>query len=352
MFGLLQLLFSKKYWRSLVHPETWRQTNVALRRAHKDARARKRLLQTFILLLAPFLVLAYAGMLVGNGLGLVGAIIVFAVAIAFAIFRNRRPKDDGTPTTLSLNNLKTVEAPPPPVTPELRKEFAEMALVCAVLVDRAGSENFLRTKVLPEGMEVVTRQRHMEILRTHGLYERLGPDELDLMLLPDGHWEPEMIDHVSMQLEPLRLFRWLLRIDKFLPTVGATMKADYRLAGSVIQQPQILFEGTETVSIDGLRTAITAADHYFFRCWAEGLRRGIYTGEGNDDADRARAYAEQMHGKEGEDLLLGTTIVSKADDADVRLGTTLGLRRMRILGWVKARMYGERAALEQLTQLG
>lgn len=243
-------------------------------------------------------------------------------------------------------------APPPPVSPELRKEFAEMALVCAVLVDRAGSENFLKTKVLPEGMEVVTRQRHMEILREYGLYERLGAKELDLMLLPDGHWEAGMLDHVSMQLEPLRLLRWVLQVDGFLPTVGATMQADYRLAGTVVKQPQILFEGTKAVSIEGLRIAINAADQYFFRCWAEGLRRGLYTGEGDDDADRARTYAERMHGKEGDDLLLGTTIVSKAEDADVRLGATLGLRRLRVLGWVKSRMYGEAEPLEKLTQLG
>ena len=132
-------------------------------------------------------------------------------------------------------------APPPEPTPELRRELAELVLLHAVLVDRAGSENFLRTKVLPEGFEVVTRQRHMEILREHNLYDRLGDAERDLMLLPDGHWPPDMIDHVAMLLEPLRLLRWVLRVDGFLATVGGTMSADFRLAGSIVKEPAVLF---------------------------------------------------------------------------------------------------------------
>lgn len=353
MFALFRLLFSRAYWRTLFHPETWRQGRVSLRRLHKDARARKQFRRLLFLIAVPFFCVAYLIWAASVAGGLIGIGLVLVVFLLVALYRRYRPAEDGAPMTLSLTKREEPKLEPPPeVTPALRKEFAEMALVCAVLVDRAGSESFLKTKELPEGFEVVTRQRHMEILREYGLYERLGSQELDLMLLPDGHWEPGVIDQVSMQLEPLRLFRWVLRVDNFLPTVGATMQADYRLAGTVVKQPQMLFEGTETVSIDSIRTGITAADHYFFRCWAEGLRRGLYTGDDSDDANRAREYAEKMHGKEGADLLLGTTIVSKAEDADVRLGATLGLRRLRILGWVKQRMYGEVEAMEKLTQIG
>ena len=40
-------------------------------------------------------------------------------------------------------------------------------------------------------------------------------------------------------------------------------------------------------------------------------------------------------------MLLGTVIVSKAGDADVRLGATLALRRAKVLDWVRKRIYGE-----------
>lgn len=354
MYGLFRLLFSRSYWRTLFHPETWRRTSVSLRRAHKDKRARKQLWQVLRLLIAPVVCLVYAVWVFSNPI----APIFVGLIFAFLFFRGwlrRRNAPIADPPSIYPPNMHVPQPKPlPDMTPELRKEFAELALFCAVLVDRAGSESFLKNKVLPEGFEVVTRQRHMEILREYGLYARLGEDELDLMLLPDGHWPAGMIDHVAMQLEPLRLLRWVLQVDGFLPTVGATMQADYRLASSVVKQPQMLFEGMKTASISGIRTAIEAANHYFFRCWAEGLRRGIYTGENDEDEDAAsaREYAEKMHGKEGEDFLLGTTIVSKAEDSDVRLGATLALRRWRILSWVRGRMYAEAEPLDKLTQIG
>lgn len=340
MLSLVRLVFSAHYWRMMFRWETWRAGGVALKRFHKDKRARKQVRQLLFFVLAPFL-LPFCLLLALTPGGLVGLLI--------GSIRSEMARDKRNTEAMQAQE----EYPePPPVSAELRREFAEMALTAAVLVDRAGSENFLKHKELPEGVEVVTRQRHMQILREYGLYERLGEQERDLMLLPDGHWEAGAIDQVVLQLEPLRLLRWVLRVDGFLPTVGATMQADFRLAGTIVKEPKMLFEGTQTVSMDGLRTALHAADQYFFRCWAEGLRRGIYTADENPDAERAREYAERMQGKEGEDLLLATTIVSMAEDADVRLGATLALRRWRLLEWVKGRMYGEVQPLEKLTQVG
>jgi hypothetical protein len=349
MFGLFRLLFSANYWRTLFHGETWRRSGVAFRRAHKDKRARKQLRQLAILLATPFLCLAYVAWLIGNVAGVVGVLIALVMIGLVSLYRNRRPVEKDGPLTLSLQTYETPPpAPPPEPTPELRREFAELALLHAVLVDRAGSENFLRTKVLPEGFEVVTRQRHMEILREYGLYDRLGDAERDLMLLPDGHWPPEMIDHVAMLLEPLRLLRWVLRVDGFLPTVGATMTADFRLAGSLVKEPAVLFRAEKLIEIDPVRIGFAAADHYFYRCWAEGVYRKLFTSDTEDAIARAMEYAERLHGNEGEDMLLGTVIVSKANDADVRLGATLALRRAKILDWVRKRMYGEVEAGELL----
>jgi len=349
MFGLFRLLFSTNYWRTLFHGETWRRSGVAFRRAHKDKRARKQLVQLAILLATPFLCVAYVGWLIGNVAGVVGVLIALVILGLLSIYRNRKPVEEDGPLTLSLQTYEEAKpAPPPEPTPELRREFAELALLHAVLVDRAGSENFLRTKVLPQGFEVVTRQRHMEILREHNLYDRLGDAERDLMLLPDGHWPPDVIDHVAMLLEPLRLLRWVLRVDGFLATVGATMSADFRLAGSIVKEPAVLFRAEKLVEIESLRIGFTAADHYFYRCWAEGVYRKLFTSDTPEEVARATEYAGRLHGNEGEDLLLGTVIVSKAGDADVRLGATLALRRAKILDWVRKRMYGEMEAGERL----
>jgi hypothetical protein len=242
MFGLFRLLFSANYWRTLFHGETWRRSGVAVRRAHKDKRARKQLRQLAILLATPFLCLAYVAWLIGNIAGLVGVVIALVMIGLVSVYRNRRPVEKDGPLTLSLQTYDDPKpAPSPEPGPELRQEFAELALLHAVLADRAASENFLGTKVLPEGLVVVTRQRHMEILREYNLYDRLGDAERDLLLLPDGHWPKETIDHVAMMLEPLRLLRWVLRVDGFLATVGATMTADFRLAGSLVKEPAVLF---------------------------------------------------------------------------------------------------------------
>jgi hypothetical protein len=119
------------------------------------------------------------------------------------------------------------------------------------------------------------------------------------------------------------------------------MKVDYHLAGPVVNHPDLLFKGVELIGAEALNTGIVTADHYFYRCWAEGIARGIYTADEMQKPDEAKEYAGRLKGREGEDLLLNTTIVSLATDADVRLAATLGLRRAQVLRWVRSRMYAE-----------
>ena len=349
MWLLFQILFSKNYWQRLFRRETWRSSGVALRRAHKDKRARKELWRLFVFLLIPFFCLIYIGILLGGGPGAAGVVIGVVMAGLVVAYRRRRPVEKSGPQTLSLSQARPVlEETSLNTGPELRREFADLALLHAVLADRAGSEVFVRTKVLPEGIEVITRQRHLQILREYGLYERLGDVERDLLLLPDGHWPLERIDDVSMTLEPLRLLRWILRVDDFLPVVGSTMTADYKLAGTLVKEPGMVFRGDRLIGIDGLRTAIEAAEQYLYRCWAEGVQRGFYIAQSAEKAVAAREYAGKLAGNEGVDLLLGARIVSQCSDSDVRLATTLALRRAQVLGWVRQRMYGEVESSEQV----
>ena len=264
-------------------------------------------------------------------------------------YRNRKPVEKDGPLTLDLSKAKIAEtevAPEP--TPELRRELAELALLHAVLADRAGSESFVQTKILPEGVEVITRRRHLDLLREYDVYGRLGNVERDLLLQTDGHWTQQAINDVSMSLEPLRLLRWVLRVDDFLPTVGSHLKAEYRLAGELVKEPERLFKSQTLVEISALRTGTEAADVYFYRCWAEGVRRGFYQSEDEEETKRLREYAVGLEGREDEDFLLGSTIVNRASDEDVRLATTLAFRRAFILRWICQRIYGEQAANELL----
>ncbi|MES2391299.1 MAG: hypothetical protein V4555_06650 [Acidobacteriota bacterium] len=347
MLSLFKLLFSASYWRTLVHPETWRRSRVSVRRLHKDARARKQLRGMLLLIFTPVLCILWLLWAVGMGIyGIVGATVGLLIAFAISSYRKRRRTKQTTPPAV----VEPTAEPEPEFhdTPNLRREFADRALLLAVLADRAGSERFLQTKVLPEGHEVITRRRHIDLLREHEIYDRLGPTERDLLLLPDGHWPASTIDNVALSLEPLRLLRWVLRVDSFLPTVGASLTADFRLASSLIADPAPLFAATQIVTLPDLKTGLLAADHYFYRCYAEGIRRGLYVADEPAEHERALNYASRLTGREDQDFLLETTIVSKAEDQTVRLAATLSLRRLQVLGWIKARALNQLPPLDQL----
>ncbi len=203
MFGLFQLLFSKRYWRTLFHSETWRRSGVSIRRIHKDNRARKQLLQVFGLLLTPVLCLFYLLWFIASGAGFVGACLALLMFAVVGIYRRYRPAENDGSLRLQLQSTPSpIPEMLPTPAPELRRELAELALLHAIFVDRAGSETFIRTNVLPEGMDLITRRRHLDILRKYGLYERIGGRERDLLLLPDGHWAEEITSAVACCWKP------------------------------------------------------------------------------------------------------------------------------------------------------
>lgn len=351
VWHLLNLLFSAAYWRTLVRGETWRASLAALRRAHKDKRARQQLARTLYLLLVPVSVLAIFVMLVLGKGGAAGFALAWGVALSVEFFSHVRFGKRGRRRRPETAQQSRDGAEPVAKTPELRRELGELGLLHAVLADRAGSERFVKTKELPEGVEVVTRRRHLDLLRSFGVYDRLGAVERDLVLLPDGHWPEVSVNEGSLALEPLRVLRWILRIDPFLPVVGATLAADYRLAGTLIAEPELAFAGDAWIRMEDLETALDAARSYFYRCWAEGAYRGFYDADDEEERAALRTHALRCNGKESDDLLLGNVIVSRADDQDVRLGATLSLRRVRLLAWVKGRLEGTEPALETLRVL-
>ena len=350
MWPIFKLLFSRNYWHLVLRGQTWRDTWIALRRAHKDRRAWRQFARTFYLFLVPFSIPVFLlgiGLLFIGGAGVILIWVFIGVMIALGRIGFGKPKPQKQPDTiagLNLSKLARAEpaAPAEHKTPELRREIAELCLLHAVIADRAGSERFLQTKVLPEGLTVITRRRHIDMLREHQIYDRLGPIERDLLLLPDGHWPAEILDDAFLTLEPLRLFRWVLGIDDYLPTNGETLRADFRLSSTLTADPELPFRGEEWVSTGAMETAIHTANQFFYRCWAEGVYRGFYQAPTEDRAEELRNYAIRFNGQEGEDMLFGATIVSRAADHQVRLAAMLSIRRARILGWVLERLRNQR----------
>jgi hypothetical protein len=326
MYPLFVLLFKTAYWRTLCSADTWRHAWISFRRVHKDKRARKHLRSFAALLLIPCLCLVYAVWLLRTG-----AVFLLAFAVPLVWWMNRSRKKDEV--------LMHITPQPPPLYREptdaerrsLRAYFGQLALFYAVMTERAASEGFLKEKMLPENVEVIVRRKHIDLLRSTALWDRLAPRDREAIMAPDGHWEWRLINQVSEQLEAVRLLRWMIRIDHFLPVVGRQLHADYRLAHDIVQSPQRVLEGKELISIRNVETAKAAAAEFFARCLAEALSRGYYSTEDERMQTWAKDVSESLKGRHHEDLLLGNKLVSETDEAALRWATELSRKRLGFL---------------------
>ena len=341
MYSLLQLLIRKNYWRMIFRRATWSEAGMNLGRAHKDRRARKRVWALFASVLAPFLLIAYLATMVANG-----AVFFLPFVLPILWWRRRRAKQDQeampriSPATLpAAAEAEKALSPAERVT--LRAYFADLALLHAILVARAGSESFLKQQELPAGVEVVTRGRHIDLLRTRGLWDRMHRADRALVMMPDGHWDRAQISQVTTAMEPLRLLRWILQVDYYLPTVGEQMILHYDLAYELVKHPAKLSCGKQMIALAAMQDGREAARVLFLRCLSEAICKGLYD-PGNEQAMRwAKSFSEALSGKQHEDVVLGRTIVGEASDQDLLWALALSERRKDFLTWAMELMEGK-----------
>lgn len=353
MIQLFRLLFSKGYWRNLVSGVFWRKTARAIRRVHKDRRARKELRSSLVLLIAPaiglfyllFLLASLAGAAAGSGataFPLIGFVVAIVVGGTITLARWNESRGKVVPTDPAKR------PPPPPASPEFRREIADLALLHAIFADRAGSEDFLRTEVLPEGIEIITRRVQLDLLRERGLYERLDPTVRDLLLRADGHWTPTDCRSGTLALEPLRVLRWCLRADHYLPSVGETLRLSFQLASTTVKEPGALYDRTDFIPYDILNAAFRDAANFMHRCYAEAIHRKLMEPSDEGDQTEAQRIVSTFGEDEHKDLLLDGVIVSNASDFDVLHARLLAARRYHLLSWIAHRLYGDIPAPETL----
>jgi len=333
MSSFFDRLFRNNLIRILASGATWNAAGQSLRRAHKDKRARKHLLGLVLivgfLVLVPVVGIAYLIFIVGTGAWL---FLPFAILIVWWIRRGAR--EEFAP----LNIAPTPEPLPWEPANEgwklLHMYFAELALLYAVMVDRAGSERFLKERELPEGVEAISRRAHLNLLHSIGLWERMAAPDRELIMMPDGHWDWAKINQMAMEIEPLRLLRWILRIDFQLPLVGQQLSGDFAVAHELVSDPQRVLEGTELADEDLIRVARDAAQHYFVRCLAETITRGYHTPKDEQAVEWANEISESLSGLQNEDLLLGNKLVSEAAREQLIWATALAQKRSEFLTWV------------------
>src|SRR5215469_7202783 len=148
--GTLAVLTQKSFWLEIGR---------SLKRVHKDSRARKQVFRLLLIILILVLAIGYLAFLIGSGAWL---FLPFVIPVVW--FRARQAKQDFEPM-----HIAPIPDPPQALRPEtlasLRRHFAELSLVYAVLLDRSGSERFLKEKDLPEGMEITSRRVHINVLK-------------------------------------------------------------------------------------------------------------------------------------------------------------------------------------------
>jgi hypothetical protein len=308
-----------------VQKSFWTEIGRSLKRIHKDRRARKQILSLALLLLIPLAVIAYLAFLVGSGAWL---FVPFVIPIMW--WRARQAKQDSTPM-----HIAPAPDPVPALTEEaqsaLRKYFAELALIYAVLLDRSGSERYLKERELPQGMEVTSRRVHINLLRQHSLWDRMAAADRDAVMLPDGHWSAESINQITTGIEPLRLLRWILRVDFRLPHIGQQLYGDLEIAHELVADPGLLFNGTDLSDLELIRTARDDAALFRGRCLAEAISRGYAGVQDEKTSQWAEQVSRNLRGKQSEDLVLGDKLVSESERSQLEWAGLLATVRCGFL---------------------
>jgi hypothetical protein len=328
MYSLYRLLFNSSYWKMLIRRATWSEAKTSLRRAHKDNRARKHLLAFLLMLLVPFLCLAYLAWLAGSG-----ALLFVPFILPVIWWRSKRAKQDDVPLNIVPPPQTVVVTLSDEQIGGIRLYFSELSLLLAVLVARAGSEAFLKQKVLPEGFEVTSRRVHLDLLRTHGIWERTAQADREAMMTADGHWEWAVINDAWLAIEPLRLLRWILRIDFYLPVIGQQLKLDSTLASELVHTPQRAFQGKDVADIPLIRIGRDAAQEFYYRCVAEAVNRGYLETRYEKGLEWAKNVSEALSGKQNEDLVLDGKLVSEVSREELLWALSLSQKRMEFLNW-------------------
>ena len=336
MFSLIQMLFRKTYWQMLLRRATWEEAWMSLMRAHKDRRARKHLLRVLLLAATPVLVVLWLMWVIGSGALF---LILILVPIWWWQLRRGSRAQESAPSILpqptARRELSTEELLP------VREFLRQMAIVYAAMVDRAGTEGFLKQKELPENVEVIARRVYLDLLKREDLWDRLDRGDREAMMMPDGHWEWRQINAVAIGLEPLRLMRWMLRVDFYLPFIGQQLKGDFSIAHELVKEPEKLAATDVMVSVTSVENAREAAMQYYLRGLAEEIHRGYREPVDEKQREWAQGVVDALAGKQHEDLVLGNELVSEAEKQQLEWATLLAYNRYHFLGWALRLMSGE-----------
>jgi hypothetical protein len=327
----------------------WKNFAILVRRAPKDRRAGRAL---FLTLLALVGLAAYAALVLLNP----GTYVILPPAL-IALWFIRRSHKRADAGLIRLNRLDVKSETDDLL--EHRKHLAQVTVALAAMIDRAGSEAFLKSKELPPGVAVITRQRLIAMLRSAEIWDALPLISRERMMLPDGGWDWELISDALRQLEDLRVLRWVLRIDTYLLPIDQAYKVHLSLA-TELTGDSAKVRGDGCLQAWEMEEARKHADSYFGRCWAEEQKRGVGVAPQEEPSDQVEAtethlsseeiirYATELGSQQSGDFLLGFGIVGDASDEQLKNATMVAWRRTMALHRIMRYLRGPSDRIERI----
>jgi hypothetical protein len=306
--------------------EFWRTFWISIRRARKDARDRKNVLRFIFFLLISIL---YYGRLIwisvlAGGSGDKGTLFIYCIAAALIFIAA-----GGIWLSNSLDERKARIESDRAVDQSLRRRLSIDGFALSVLLSRAGSEQLLREKELPAGVQVITRKAHLEQLQKLDLWNALPGNVRNLLLMPDAHWPGDAII-LPLSFEALRCLRWVLRVDPKLQPLAHLPTMSYTFAQQLLEKPDRFLAGGMLDAWD-IRVERNFADGFFSRCYAEMIGRGITTGVTPETFAWAQKTYEEARDEQVRDLLVAHETVSELNDDMLRYMVSISFQRYRCL---------------------
>ncbi len=301
---------------TLLRKTFWKDVWISLLRSPYDARARS---FVFRLLLAIAFVISYGFYLIWMFTQDRYTIVMLLPGFAGGFLMRGLARRHGSYTAqISIANHLSANIPFV-VNASVRGYVAERARIIAALLDRAGSELYLRNHEIPDGSEIVARQRQNQLLLKAGVWEKLERSEVELLSLPDRAWSQEQCNMSVVWCEQIRLLRWTLRLDAEIMPLAHFPPLDFTLA----KLPGEVGE-TDTPMLlpSDLRAERDIAKAYLVRLIAESTARKLtlFTPQMEEWSAEFRSAVAGP----STDFLIGTRTVNDLKDREVGffLGTS------------------------------
>jgi len=327
---------------SLFQRTTWGGVWIAIRRSGRDAHARRLLLRfvfSFALIFAGFGVELYwfRGLIQEDPTFFRVLLIGTIIWIAFLICLTRYS---------SYRDRAKAEAETPSVATEIKLAIFREACLLAALLIRLASERAMEKEIPPE-IEIITRRKVIDRLRSRGFLEDVTPAIRDLLLAPDGHWSGEQKVQTELFWECLAVLHHALGLSE-LSSVTEWQRYNTVIAHQILNVPRP--ERLKVTPSWDLRPERNAANEYFTGCWLELIARGEIeepTPETIETALSFRADLQSQGYTSG--FLVGAQMLSEVPTDLLRIAGVRAYRRFDTLRLLVDITCGDQPASELQT---